>query len=91
MHFSKPDRDALNGMLKEITHCLSKIEQETQAKKDIVKAIDEKFGIKPKVVNKLAKTMYKQNYQELNNENYYFDLLYQSIVDDKQTSTQEDD
>lgn len=84
MIFSTSDRNDIKIMLTEITHCLSNIEQETQAKKDIVKTINEKFGLKPTVINKLAKTMYKQNYQEINNQNDLFEFLYQSIINDKQ-------
>jgi len=80
---SKDDRVALKGMLTEMTHCLSKIDAQREAKKDIAKGIKEKFELASKVINKLASTMYKRNYADLQQENEDFEDLYEILVNGK--------
>ncbi len=80
---SKDDRVVLKGMLTEMTHCLSKIDAQREAKKDIARGIKEKFELTPKVINKLASTMYKRNYTDLQQENEDFEDLYEILVNGK--------
>lgn len=80
---SKDDRVVLKGMLTEMTHCLSKIDAQREAKKDIAKGIKEKFELASKVINKLASTMYKRNYTDLQQENEDFEDLYEILVNGK--------
>ena len=80
---SNDDRQKLKGMLTEMTHCLLEIDKQREQKKDITKGIKEKFELAPKVINKLASTMYKRNYADLQQENEDFEDLYEILVNGK--------
>jgi ribosomal protein L23 len=80
------DRQKLKSMLTEMTHCLARMDAEKDAKKDIADAIKEKFELKPSLVNKLARTMYKRDYADLQSENEDFEILYETLVEGKKTT-----
>ena len=77
------DRQKLKTMLVEMTHCLQRIDDERAQKKEIADAIKEQFDIKARTANKLASTMYKHNYADLQAENEHFESLYETLVDGK--------
>lgn len=70
----------LKQMIAEITHCYSRMDSEREQAKEIAAAAAETFGIEKKMVNKIARTMYKHNYASLQQENEEFEQLYESIV-----------
>lgn len=75
------DLQALKAMISEMTHCYSRIDGEKEQCKEIADAAAEKFGLQKKMINKIARTMYKRNYQSLQQENEEFEQLYESIAD----------
>lgn len=77
------DRKKLKAMLSEMTHCLKRAENERDAMKEIASEAAEQFEIPKKLVNKLARTMYKRNYPDLAAENADFELLYETLVEGK--------
>lgn len=78
---SPTDRDKLKTMLIEMTKCLRRIEDEKENQKSIGKEVKNLFGLTGKHVNKLVRTMYKQNFPEVQAENHAFEDLYQTVVD----------
>jgi ribosomal protein L23 len=70
-------------MLTEMTHCLARMDAEREAKKEIATAIKEEFELAPKLINKLAATMYKRNYADLQAENEDFEMMYETLVEGK--------
>jgi len=80
---SPSDRQKLKTMLTEMTHCLARMDAEREAKKEIATAIKEEFELAPKLINKLASTMYKRNYADLQAENEDFELMYETLVESK--------
>lgn len=78
---SPEDRKKLKAALTEMTYCHQRIDDEKSAMKDIADTIAEKFGLQKKVVNKLARTMYKRDYANLQQENEDFEVLYENIVE----------
>ncbi len=76
----------LKAMIGEITHCFQRIDSEREQIKDIVAAASETFGIKKPMVNKIAKTMYKHNYADVQAEHEEFEQLYESVVESKSTN-----
>ncbi len=78
---SVEDRKALKAMVVEMTISLERIDGEKQQMKDIAEAAEEKFGIKKKYIAKMARTMFKHNYADLQAENESFELLYESVVE----------
>ena len=83
---SPTDRQKLKTMLTEMTHCLARMDAEREAKKEIAAAIKEEFELAPKLINKLASTMYKRNYADLQQENEDFEDLYETLVEGKKTA-----
>lgn len=77
------DRAKLKTMLTEMTHCLARMDAEREAKKEIAAAVKENFELPPKLINKLASTMYKRNYADLQQENEDFEFLYETLVEGK--------
>lgn len=74
------DREKIHNMLQEIVVHLERIEMEKEGIKDILEVMKEEYAIPPKHSRKLAKTLHKQNYQEITSENESFELLYESLV-----------
>lgn len=80
------DLQALKVMIVEMTKCLQTMDQEREAMKEISEAAEEKFGIKKKYINKVARTMFKRNYSDIQSENEHFEDLYESIAEGKKVS-----
>ena len=77
------DLRKMKGMIVEMTNCLQRIEDEKEHMKDIADAGEEKFAIKKKYLNKLARVMFKHNYSDLQTENEHFEYLYEAVVESK--------
>ena len=82
---NQEERKKLKAMIVEMTNVLSRIQNEREHMKDICSVASEEFGIEKKIINKLARTMFKNNYANLHAENEHFEFLYESIVDNKVT------
>lgn len=77
---SDSDRVKLKAALVEMTNCYSKIDAQRDACKEIADEVVRQFEIPKKIVNKLARTMYKRDYATLSAENEDFELLYETLV-----------
>lgn len=82
------ERQEMKAMLAEMTNCMQRMDDEREQLKDIAKAAEEKFGIKTKIVRKLATTMYKHNYADVQAENEHFETLYETLVEGKKNSSE---
>jgi hypothetical protein len=82
---SPSDRQKFKLMLVEMTKCLQKIDDEKESLKEIANSAQEQFSVKKKLVSKLARTMYKHNYADLQAENDHFETLYETLVEGKKT------
>jgi len=80
---SPTDRQKMKQMLAEMTHCLQRADDEKESMKEIADAVHNQFDVPKKIVNKLARTMYKHNYADLQAENEDFELLYETLVEGK--------
>jgi pantothenate synthetase len=74
------ERKQLKTMLGEMTLCLQRIESEREQMKDIAAAVEDALQIKKKHVNKLARTMFKHDFDNLQQEQEEFEFLYESVV-----------
>ena len=74
------DRQKLKQMLSEMTHCLQRADGEKDAMKEICEEAYSQFNIAKKTINKLARTMYKHSYADLQAENEDFEFLYEALV-----------
>ncbi len=81
------DMQALKVMIVEMTKCLQTMDSEREQLKDIAEAAEEKFGIKKKYINKVARVMFKHNYADLQSENTHFEDLYETIAEGKKLAS----
>lgn len=79
------EREKMLGMLTEMTHRLRQIDDQREAMKEIADEVVKTYGLQKKVVNKLARTMYKHNYADQQAEQEHFELLYETLVEGKKT------
>lgn len=75
------DRQKIKQALAEITNAMQRMDDEREQIKDITKMVEESYGIKAKLVRKIASTMYKHNYADVQAENDHFEFLYESLVE----------
>ena len=85
------DLKALKDSIIEMTNSLQTIESEKEHMKDIADATEEKFGIKKKYLNKVARVMFKASYADLQSENEHFEDLYETIAEGKKVSDMDAD
>jgi hypothetical protein len=77
------ERIQFKQMLVEMTKLMQMSDDNRESLKEIAASAEEKFGIKKKLVGKLAKTMYKHNYADLQAENEHFSDLYEALIEGK--------
>lgn len=83
------ERQKLKQMLSEMTHCLQRADAEREQMKEICDEAYTQFNIAKKTINKLARTMYKHSYADLQQENEDFEFLYEALVLGKSEATSE--
>ena len=77
----------LKAMIAEITYAYRDMDDKREQVKEIVKAASDEFSIKKTLITKIARTMYKHNYADIQAEQEEFELLYESVVDAQATPT----
>lgn len=81
---SPEDRRKLKAAIVEMTKSMLRMDTERDLLKEIAKTASEDFQIPKKIINKLARTMYKNNYNDLQAENEHFEFLYETLVNNSQ-------
>ena len=84
------ERDKMKGMLTEMTHRLRQIDDNREAMKEIADEVIKTYGLQRKIVNKLARTMYKHDYADIQAEQEHFEILYETLVEGKKTPLEQD-
>lgn len=80
---SPSDRVQFKTIVVEMTKYLQQIDDIKEDLKSAAAAAEEKFGVKKKLISKLARTMYKHNYADLQQENEDFSNLYETLIEGK--------
>ena len=80
LSLSEEDKSKLKSMLTEMTHRMERMDTEKDAKDEIANNAAALFGLKKKYINKLAATMHKRNFGEVEAENSAFEFLYETVV-----------
>lgn len=86
MPSGEKERQELKAMLAEMTKCMQRIDEEREQMGDIAKACEDRFGIKKKIFRKLATTMFKHNYADVQAENEHFSELYETLIEGKKVN-----
>jgi len=72
-----------------MTNILQEIDNKREELKEAAEAIEDEFNIKKKLINKIARTMYKHNYADIQSENEHFEFLYEAIAEGRKTGVAE--
>ena len=83
------DRDKLKQMIAEITNCMLRMDSERDQMKEIIADAAENFELDKKQIRKIATTMYKSNYADVQAENDEFQYLYESVIEGKRTDVED--
>lgn len=77
-----PDkRKQFKSALATVTHYYQAIDDHREGAKESIAAIAEEYGVEKKLVRKLATTMYKHNYESVQQENAHFEEIYEIVVE----------
>lgn len=77
---NKTDRDKIKTVLHEVVGQLQMIDDRKSVIKDHINALHEEYAIPKKVLNRLAKTMYNHDYDDVTHEIDVFQLCFEGIV-----------
>lgn len=69
-----------------ITHYMQIADDQKTAIAETVTEASTTFGIDKKIIRKLASTMFKHNYADIQEENSHFEILYESLIGAKISS-----
>ena len=77
---TEESKEGLLQAVTNLTHYLQRIEQEKEGMKSVLAEAESDFGIKKKYINKMAKMMYEETFENYQQENSHFESLYETIV-----------
>lgn len=83
---SDKERQSLKTMISEMTICLSKIDEQREQMKEIGGGAAETFDIPKKLINRMARIMFKHSYADLCAENDHFVELYETVIENKKVA-----
>lgn len=83
---SKEDRKKLKTILAEMTNCMQRADLEKESMRELAADASKTYEIPKKIINKLARTMYKRDYQTLQQEQEDFETLYETLVEGRSTT-----
>lgn len=78
---SPADRQKLKAMITEITLCMQKKKDQSDAIKDIVATVSKDFNIPKKHITKMAKVWFNRDYTKVQAEQADFETLYEAILE----------
>ena len=81
--FNENQLKDLKSNIEEIVICLSRIQAQNESIRDIVDLTYDQFKIPKKIVKKMARSKFKQNFQIEVAENSEFETLYESLQEIK--------
>jgi hypothetical protein len=81
--FKEDDLKIVRDAIEEISNHFRKIEDENQAIKDIVDSVYDQYKLPKKIIKRLAKVYYKQNFSQQVVEDKEFESLYVGVTEVK--------
>lgn len=76
---SPEDRKRLKGGLEEVVNCLAQIKAQQEHKKDIINRLYEEFDVPKKLLNKVSRAMFNEEYQKVAAEAEDFETLVETL------------
>lgn len=83
---SAKDREKLKVMIEELVKSMRRKEDESIAISGIAKEIKALFGLPTKYTNKIARTLYKQNFEDVQADYEAFEAAYVTITEGEPSS-----
>jgi lysyl-tRNA synthetase class I len=77
---TEESKKAMFDVISELTHHLRNIDDEKDRMKEILEDAEGDFGIKKKYFSKMARVMYSEKFETLQQENSHFESLYEIII-----------
>ena len=77
------ERKKFKSSLAIVTSYFQQIDDLKEGASDTIASLSSEYGLDKKTIRKLAATMYKQNYGTLHEENRYFEILYETVIEGK--------
>lgn len=74
------DKTTINGAIREIADCLTRIESERELIADIAAGLKEEYDLPKRLVNKMASVYFKGNHQEVTAEMEEFETFFEAIM-----------
>lgn len=75
------DREKIKTMLDVVVGEMRMIDDRKTSIKETIAALHEEYAIPKKVLTKLARTMFKDDYQDVTYESEVFELFYEGVVE----------
>ena len=69
----------LKGAINEMNDCMSKMQNEKELLSSIVDTTHQRLGLPKKIINRLARTQYKKNFESETAEYKEFEALFEGI------------
>lgn len=81
------ERKKIRDAVYQMSGALQFIADKREFMKDVAKGLKEEFNIPPKVANKMARTVFKHNYQEVLQESSAFELYFENVIGSGDTTS----
>ena len=80
IHLTEEERNKLKNAIVEYSNALTRIEAEKDFIKELVNNLHEQYDIDKKIINTIAKTYHKQQFNQLKEEHTTLEMLYETIL-----------
>lgn len=77
------ERLRLKARIAEATHYLRQIDDYRDGLKESIASIADDYGLDKKLVRKMTNTMYKANYDTVQEETRHFEQMYEIVIEGK--------
>ena len=80
-HLNDPEiRAKFKASLNMVCEYLQQMDDIREGMKETIEAIEDEYSVDKGLVRKMANTIYKQNYGDLQSANHHFEQLYEFVV-----------
>ena len=85
-NFTDEELKVLKNGIRELSDVYTMMEAQKDTAKSIIDSVFEELKIPKKIIRKVAKAYHKRNYDSVVAENEEFQLFYEGVVKDQQTT-----
>jgi len=78
---SPADRKVIKDAMQELSNSMTRVDAEKDYQKEAIAELNDKFKISKRILNKMARTYHKQNFQNEQQAHEEFETLYTEVVE----------